>query len=785
MLISSTFPINNWSPFDKPNVSALTPNPPDTVQLGAGIGFSAILKEDGTVWTFGINDKGQLGLSDTLDRSQPTRINPSYFNNEKVIRMEVANNKVIVLTDNNKVYFWGNGATRPTLIYQDTLPILDVEVGGQDHNSHHIVKNNGTVASNGSNYHSTFGNGLSGYGSINTCSSSYTAGSTDFSRHALTSVAFEDCSSNPNFKSIVPGSEVVLTDIIDISRSGDKYYELALDIYNNLYIWGDGKPKVATLMPNPDFLVISKIEAAYYPTILTTDGRLFYYPNHTLSPVEITLENSTEKIIDIKGYGSNLLALGESGKLYALGPNDFGQLGSVIASSGANWNNKIALDTGITDVIRIGMGLGHSIIQKSDTKFYTMGRNSYGQLSTSDQNSKNTFMLNPNLTNVKDISTINLSSFAVTSDDKFYSWGGVGSGDRLGRAGDFNSPQIVKDFSTIGRVKELNGDGTSHVHGGLLLENGDYYNFGNSNWEIGMGRGGSISTPTALSNNNSSVSGNDFTLISAMQSGFTGVALSQDNRLYTWGYDSSNALGLGYTVTEIYLGMTETGGAYAFQEPVMPTNETFSKVYSGSYMKMALTIDGKVYAWGNNSYSKTGLSGGNRNIPTLVNTLPPIKDIAMGANHTLFLSTTGDVYAIGHNGYGQLGIGNTSSPSIPTKIPTLSNIIHIATGDNSSFAVSSTGETFSFGDNRYGQLGLGDTIQRNEPRLVPGVTDVKEIDGGLKHTMLITHSGSLYVTGSDGEGQLGLAQSQINAEPILVVFPPIVSISNAESNIYG
>ena len=35
----------------------------------------AVLKSDGTVWTYGYNGNGQLGLGDTTNRTEPTKVN--------------------------------------------------------------------------------------------------------------------------------------------------------------------------------------------------------------------------------------------------------------------------------------------------------------------------------------------------------------------------------------------------------------------------------------------------------------------------------------------------------------------------------------------------------------------------------------------------------------------------------------------------------------------------------------------------------------------------------------
>lgn len=67
---------------------------------------------------------------------------------------------------------------------------------------------------------------------------------------------------------------------------------------------------------------------------------------------------------------------------------------------------------------------------------------------------------------------------------------------------------------------------------------------------------------------------------------------------------------------------------------------------------VALTSDGKVYAWG------PGVPPfGNASTPRLMEGLSEVKYVDTGLRHTLALTKDGKVYAWGHNNTGQLGIG--------------------------------------------------------------------------------------------------------------------------------
>jgi alpha-tubulin suppressor-like RCC1 family protein len=46
----------------------------DWAKVSAGKNHVAAIKKDGTLWAWGLNSSGQLGQSDTTDRSTPTQI---------------------------------------------------------------------------------------------------------------------------------------------------------------------------------------------------------------------------------------------------------------------------------------------------------------------------------------------------------------------------------------------------------------------------------------------------------------------------------------------------------------------------------------------------------------------------------------------------------------------------------------------------------------------------------------------------------------------------------------
>ena len=92
-------------------------------QIAAGYNNVIALKYDGTVWAWGYNNGGQLGLGNLMDRSTPTRINSL----SNVTQISARAYCCAALLSNGAVYTWGynyygelglasyNSATAPTL----------------------------------------------------------------------------------------------------------------------------------------------------------------------------------------------------------------------------------------------------------------------------------------------------------------------------------------------------------------------------------------------------------------------------------------------------------------------------------------------------------------------------------------------------------------------------------------------------------------------------------------------------------------------------------------------
>lgn len=194
------------------------------------------------------------------------------------------------------------------------------------------------------------------------------------------------------------------------------------------------------------------------------------------------------------------------------------------------------------------------------------------------------------------------------------------------------------------------------------------------------------------------------------------------------------------------------------QEPPQAVDRVTNAVAvsAGSRHALALTKDGLVFGWAtNNSAQRSDDHRGSRpKAPARVRGLSSVTRIAAGRDHNLALTADGRVWAWGSNDHGQLGISSRGSAGEPVVIPALSDVVAIGAGDAHSVAVTTGGEVFTWGSNAYGQLGDGTRSYRHRPTRI-AIAPIADIAAGATHTLAMTDSGDVYSWGSGSRGELG------------------------------
>lgn len=261
------------------------------------------------------------------------------------------------------------------------------------------------------------------------------------------------------------------------------------------------------------------------------------------------------------------------------------------------------------------------------------------------------------------------------------------------------------------------------------------------------------------------------------------IGLDAQGRLWTWGQNDSGALGRLTPKTEDDedLEMNTLESTPGRVEGI-PSNIKFVDVGATDNLSIAVTEEGRVWAWGqfiDDSHKEFRPGVEKQTTPYQIDVRGIVKVVG-GANHVLFLDKTGKVWSWGISNSNQLGAPIRKSLHTkvfgPFAIPRLRKVRDIAAGDYQSFAINDKGEAFSWGLNNFGQCGIFDEdligvdddhngLSIERPTKVEDIPEpIQQIASGSHQSLFLTESGKLYSVGEDNSCQLGVPKNSLNKE---------------------
>lgn len=179
------------------------------------------------------------------------------------------------------------------------------------------------------------------------------------------------------------------------------------------------------------------------------------------------------------------------------------------------------------------------------------------------------------------------------------------------------------------------------------------------------------------------------------------------------------------------------------------------QIAAGDTHSLAVTVSGMVYSWGRNKHGQCGIPTRDfphaTNVPCRVRGLPePIQYAAGGGMHSAFVARySGHVYTCGRNSSGQLGLGDRKDVDAPQRVRGELEghaIREVALGARHSVFLTTEGAVFTSGAGSDGQLGTGKTDDTMAPVRVAGYDGqgAFHITAGGDHTLVLrVKSGSV------------------------------------------
>ena len=344
-------------------------------KVAAGEFHTLAIKTDGTLWAWGRNNFGQLGIGNTIDKNTPTQVGTD------TDWLEIdASSTSMAQKNNGTLWTWGNnsyGQIGNGTFGFNTYVAIPTQVGtdtdwvkfssATSHN--YAIKSNGT---------------LWGWGKNNSSNQSE-LGTGDIL---------------PHYTPFQIGTE---TNWADIAGNGN--YALALK--NNNTLWGWGNNKVGALAIG--------LEAAQI-TVPTQTG------NNTNDWAKIAV-----------GYCCDSKMIKTNNSLWAMGSGGLNNIGDGINSIVTNIPVQVGVDTNWFSVSTSS----HTWAKKNDNTFWVWGNNFAGQYGNSTNTNSNIPINFDSVFIFSTITTGVNHSVGILTNNTLYSWGWNNYG-QLGDGTDIN-----------------------------------------------------------------------------------------------------------------------------------------------------------------------------------------------------------------------------------------------------------------------------------------------------------------------------------------------------------
>ena len=722
---------------------------------------SIALASDGTVYTWGLNQYGQLGNNTTINSRSPVAVQAAGtpMEGKTIVQIAAGADHSLALDSGGALYAWGsnaygqlgNGTTTnssvPVAVKIAGTPLAGKTIvqiaAGANHNM--VLTSDGAVYTWGWNYHGQLGN--------NTKTNSNTI------------VAVQTI-----------GTPIAGKKIVKIAAG--QGHSLALTDDGMVYTWG-------------------RNDTGQLGNNATTDAML---------PVAVTVTGtpmSNKTIVEIASGARHSLAIDSSGKVYAWGHNGSGQLGN---NSTVNALTPVAVqapaDKNIIQVSGSGWLGASSSALTSNGAVYSWGRDLDGQLGDGTNNDSS----------VPVITTINLVDTPSTPTHVMAKPGdttAIISWQAPIVSGGQNITGYVLQYQAIGASSwtTVNVAAAATLHTITGLTNDQTYRVRlAAKTAAGTGDFSSIvlvtphAKPTITNvspaigpvagGQNVTITGTNFMpkgkkIVQTANGNGYSLALSADGMVYTWGRNEYGQLGNGVTATNSPVPVAvKTAGT-----PM--EGKTITQLSAKVWYALALASDGTVYSWGFNSWGQLGNgttgTANNASSPVAVKTTgtpmegKTIVQVAAGATHSLALATDGTIYARGKNEYGQLGNDSTTNSPVPVAVKTAGTpmdgktIIQIHAGYEHSLALASDGTVYVWGRNNSGQLGKNDATDAHIPAAVQTLGTpmagkvIVQLAAGNSQSMALASDGTVYTWGWNQYGQLGNGTTTNSRIPVAVV----------------
>ena len=703
----------------------------ETTTFAAGDSFSALIKGDGSLWTWGYNFYGQLGDGTTTTRTSPVAIAAG----STWLTLAAGDYHCVAIRSDGSLWAWGRNnqgqlgdgtrtqRTSPVHIGSDTtwaaVAAGDVFSVG--------LKADGSLWAWGNNSYGQIGDG-----STSRRTSPVRIGTAN------------------DWVSVACGASFVVA-----LKSDGSLWAWGRNTYGQL---GNGTTTQRTTPTQigTGTTWTAVVAGQYHTLALRSDGSLWAWGYNNYSQLGDNTTTSRYSPVQI-GTGSvwRAVAAGDSfsnavradGSLWVWGRNNYGQLGD-----GTTTTRRVPTRVGaLTSWTNLSCGAYFTIGLRADGTVSTWGRNNNGQLGNGTTQQRTSPVQILALSGWRVVAGGRDYSAALRVDGSLWTWGA----DQYGQLGDGAtttriSPARVGADSTWTTVAA--GDG----HTAAIKADGSLWAWGqNTHGQLGDGTTAQRTSPVRIGTGTSWVA-------VAAGAGHT-LALRADGSLWAWGANGAGQLGDGTTTDRT--------------APVrIGTDSTWVAVAAGASHSLAVKVDGSLWAWGDNTYGQLGDgTQAGQVAPERIGAPGGVRAVGAGGDHSVAVCSNGALYGWGYNAEGEVGDGTTTNAAAPVRIASGTVWAAAAAGGAHGAALAAAGAISCWGDNTYGQLGDGTTTWHGTPAAISGGATWLTVAAGGWHTLAVKADGTLWCWGRNTMSQVGdgtTTDRTVPTQPLLDLVAP-------------
>jgi alpha-tubulin suppressor-like RCC1 family protein len=610
------------------------------------------IRTDGTLWCWGLNANGQLGLGNTTQQTSPVQVGAV----NTWSGVTTGEFYTCATRTNGTLWCWGLNASGQLGLGNSAQQTSPVQVGtasnwkavdaAYDHTC--ATRTDGTLFCWGSN-----ANGRVGIGNLASPQLSPVQVGTNATWSGVTTGGTHSCATRTNGTLFCWGS----------NASGE------------LGIGSLASPQLSPVQVGTD-TTWSTVAAGFSMTCATrTAGTLWCWGLNTsgqigsgniVSPQTSPVQAGTASNWSAASSGrDHACATRSNGTLWCWGNGISGQLAV------GNWTlSSSAVQVGThLEWAAVAPGHYHTCALRTDGTFWCWGRNATGQCGTGNVVSTQSVAVQVGTDNTwKSVSAGDTHTCGTRADGSLRCWGSNGAGT-VG-IGNFNTPQPSP--IQVGTNMTWSTVDAGYAHTCATRTDGTLWCWGRNNvGQLGIGNFDPQPAPVQ-------VSGNSWKAISA--GGEHTCATRTDGTMWCWGRNDSGQLGIG------------SAGSSQNLPIKVGTNTAWDSVSLGGYSTCATRTDGTLFCWGMNTSGQVG----NGNVvspqasPVQVGTNTSWSRVSAGGSHACATRTDSSVWCWGSNVYGQLGFGHLNSPQTsPARVGNGTVLGIFASGEgNATFTIT-------------------------------------------------------------------------------------------------